>query len=264
MADSVSPSDDLSGVVNHYSAATQQLRTSARWLLTAAAAVGGVLVAGLQLTDLSKLDGAQWPRLVIACGAIFAAIAAIGFIIWKTSIVLTDEWTTLAQLHVERFSQTIRQGPSNRREREKFAMMREIQDGLVVNQDELYAHVAADVSELSHLLGETATAARHDAAKSDEVASLRKAAEAVVQFANYQRTRRHFQGVRRSLVWTAAVVVLGVGAYAYTASAGNATPLPDKSTAPQSTPAQSTRAPSATGAVSQPPARATMSPSRTR
>ena len=49
-----------------YATATDNLRTAARWLLTAAAAAGAVMVAGVQLTSIGSLGLGDWPRLIAA------------------------------------------------------------------------------------------------------------------------------------------------------------------------------------------------------
>jgi hypothetical protein len=247
------------GPAEYYGAATQSLRTTARWLLTAAAGVGGVLVAGVQLTDLGGLDGKEWPRLLVASIALLAALTAIGFMIWKTSAVLTDEWITLAQLQVERFRQTARQKPGNRRERDLWATMGEILDRLMVYQDELYADVATDISDLSSRLGDANAQARRDPSKITEAAPLRSAANAVVQFANYTRTRRQLEKARRSMAWAAVVVVFGVGVYAYAANPPQPQPAgthrtssPSTSPSPSPSGTRGSAAPSGTTGVPSP------------
>src|SRR6478735_3650820 len=86
-----------------YAAATQTLRTTVRWLITAAAGVGGALVAGLGLKGLGSLSFDDWPRLIAATVSMVAALASVGYMITRASRVLTDEWITLAQLNLEEF-----------------------------------------------------------------------------------------------------------------------------------------------------------------
>jgi hypothetical protein len=203
---------------SYYAAATQSLRTTARWLLTAAAGVGGLLVAGLQLSDLGALGSHEWPRLLAALLAVASALGAIGYMVWNTSTLLTDDWITLGQLHIEQFNQILRIKPTNREERSRWAVMKEITDGLVMYKDELYGDVADDVSDLSKKLSQANATARVDQAKRGEVEPLRAAANAVVQYANFRRTRRDFTQLRQRLGWGSIVVVLGVATYAYTAN----------------------------------------------
>src|SRR5690242_3919507 len=79
-----------------YATATDNLRTAARWLLTAAAAAGAVLVAGVQLTSIGSLGPSDWPRLIAAAVGLAAGLGAVGYMIFQASLLLTDEWITLA------------------------------------------------------------------------------------------------------------------------------------------------------------------------
>ena len=95
-----------------YSTATDNLRTATRWLLTAAAAAGAVLVAGLQLTSIGSPGTGDWPRLAAATAGLTAGLGAVGYMIFQASMLLTDEWITLAQLEMEPFRQQLQAGPS--------------------------------------------------------------------------------------------------------------------------------------------------------
>jgi len=85
-----------------FAAATETLRSTARWLLTAAAGVGGLLIAGLQLTSLGSLSLTAW-RLWVGVGGVLLAVCGVAYLITRTSQLLTNEWITLAQLSVDDF-----------------------------------------------------------------------------------------------------------------------------------------------------------------
>lgn len=223
-----------------FAAATQALRAATRWLLTAAAAVGGALVAGLQLTSIGSLGIADWPRLAAAIAAALAAFTAVGYIVSRTSRLLADEWITLAQLQLERFTRKLRDSPRKREKRRGEALERiyeEIQD----YQDELYSDVAESISDLYARLQKVNEAARKRPTplRARRSAALRNAADAVVQYANYSYTRESFEVLRGQFAKAAAVVGAGVLVFAYAANppapaapraaatqAGRATPAP--------------------------------------
>ena len=91
-----------------YATATDNLRTSARWLLTAAARAGAVLVAGVQLTSIGSLGLGEWPRLVAAVAGLAAGLGAVGYMIWQASLLLTDKWITLTALEERAVKQLLR------------------------------------------------------------------------------------------------------------------------------------------------------------
>lgn len=67
-------------------AGIERLRETAKWLIGAYAAVGTVLVAGLQLTNLGKIEDET--RLLAAIATVFVALVAVVVAIWKITDVL--------------------------------------------------------------------------------------------------------------------------------------------------------------------------------
>ena len=221
------PSPAPATSANSYSAAAQTIRATVRWLLTTAAGVAGVLVAGLQLTSLGslKLDD---PRLWVAIGGLIAAMAGIGCIILVTSKNLTDDWITLAQLSLDEFQAQLEQTTSTA------GLMEDIE----VYKHELYAHVADSIPDLYKRLIDTNEAARQPKPSQAEpkkkrwgkesseaqtpsgptAAQLREAAVAVVQYANYYSARNRLRNLPRQLLPAAIAVIAGVLIFAYTAN----------------------------------------------
>lgn len=101
-----------------YAAATDHLRTATRWLLTATAAAGAAMVAGVQLTSIGSLSLSDWPRLVAARAGLASGLGAVGYMIFRTSRLLADEWITLAQLELEEFKRQLRDS-HRRRDRQR-------------------------------------------------------------------------------------------------------------------------------------------------
>ena len=243
------PSPDLANPAAGYAAATESLRSATRWLLAAAAAAAGALAAGLQLTSIGSLDKANWPRLAVAIAAAATVFAAVGYMILRTSKLLADEWITLAQLQLERFTRKLSDSSRKRDKRRGEALERiytEIQD----YSDELYGDVAESIADLYAQLQKANEAARRwpVSPRARKAAPLKNAADAVVQYANYSYTRESFDALRGELARAAAVTVIGVLIFAYaanppapsqsrtTARAGKATPGASPHTTPLRTP----------------------------
>jgi hypothetical protein len=202
-----------------YATATNNLRAAARWLLTAAAASGGVLIAGLQLTGLGSLGAEDWPRLLIACLGLGAGLGAVGYLVFQASLMLTDEWITLAQLDMEMINRQLA-GPGRRRDRRRLERIRKIRDELERYQDELYGSVADSISDLYRRLIEANKNARQSPspAHASEAAELKDAVDTVTQAANYSYARLAFAALRQHLIWAGAVSVAGIVIFAYAAN----------------------------------------------
>jgi hypothetical protein len=206
-----------------YATATDNLRTATRWLLTAAAAAGAVLVAGLQLTSIGSLGTGDWPRLAAATAGLTAGLGAVGYMIFQASLLLTDEWITLAQLEMEPFRQQL-QHSGRRRDQRRSEEIDRIYNELQSYQDEFYGSVADSLSDLYRRLIEANKKAR-EAPSPDHAqaaADLRKAVDTIVQAANYSYTRSGFAALRRHLAQAGAVFVAGIVIFAYAANPPNA------------------------------------------
>jgi len=74
-------------------AATEQLRSTAKWLATALAAIAGALLTGLQLTSLGKAD-----KVWLAALGAGVALLATGWAIWRITRVLTPVTVLVSEL----------------------------------------------------------------------------------------------------------------------------------------------------------------------
>jgi uncharacterized protein YjbI with pentapeptide repeats len=88
------PGDDPTGV-GILDALAERVRESAVWLVSAFGAVGLLLIPGLQLADLGKLDGS---RLWIAVGSAAVAAVALGLGAALIAPFLRSNATTIADL----------------------------------------------------------------------------------------------------------------------------------------------------------------------
>jgi hypothetical protein len=211
------------GTGGRYARATESLRATAKWLLAALAAVGGVLLASLQLTRLGSFAGADWPRLTTAVTAAVLALAAVGYMIAATSRIFTDEWVTLADLDDEAFARLLHPSSSRKTVR-RGKLLEDVRARIDNDRQGLYAHIAATVPDLYRELreaNETARAATSEAELAQALAHagmVRAVVSEVTDCANYHRTRLILRQLRPRLAAATAVAVAAVLIFAYAAN----------------------------------------------
>jgi hypothetical protein len=91
-----SPTSDLSS-------ATEAVRQSARWIATAFAGVGALLVAGLQLRDVTRAN-LEPTQLVVAGIALLVVLAGVSWVVYSASQVLTSYFSTVGQVNQVRLA----------------------------------------------------------------------------------------------------------------------------------------------------------------
>ena len=189
-----------------YATAADNLRTATRWLLTAAAAAAAVMVAGLQLTSIGSLGPSDWPRLIAAVVGLAAGLGAVGYMIFQSSLLLTDEWITLAEMELEPFKQQLRNSSAHRDKR-RLEEINRIYNKLQNYQDEFYGSVADSIQDLYKRLIEANRKARESpsAEHVQTAADLKRAVDALMQAANYSYTRSGFEVLRWRLAKAGAV-----------------------------------------------------------
>jgi hypothetical protein len=200
-----------------YAAQLETLRSAAKWLLAAAAGVGALLIAGLQLTGIGQLPPTSW-RLYTALGAALLTLSTIGYMIKVASTVLTQEWLTLADFTDEAGGLP---GPWGKRS-QAAPYLRRIEKHLTGARHELFGHAAATLADLHRGLQECHEAIwspgldngeRQQAAERSGV--LRAATRNVVQAANYYYVLQLFKGLRVRMAWATAIGVAGIAVFAY-------------------------------------------------
>lgn len=227
-------SDNTSGATSSpYVEATASIRAAARWLLTAFAAVGGVLVAGVPLTDIGRV-GIWSFRFWIAVAAIIAALGAIGWMIRAVARVFTAEYVSFGELQQADFPEKVKltrpdaaegveSKPADertRRQRRVYAIKKVIN----TSREELYGSQARSLAELARRLRAANEAVswlvddealfEQRVARLQRQSELDRAASRVVDFANYEYTRRTFQRLFPKLALGGFIVAVSVGTYA--------------------------------------------------
>lgn len=229
----MSSSGDTSPASDGYTAQLESLRSTAKWLVGASAAVGAVLVAGLQLADLGQLPPTSW-RLYAALAAAVTGLSAVGFMLKETSAVLAHRWLTLGSFTDEAVDEVFNK--PKRRTKEQTGLC-EIERQIMRSRHELFGYAAPSIAQLHKKLRETDEAAWRDeellSASADAhcvpgltatqkalhaPALLRQAARDVAQCANYYSTLARFRKMRTRLGWAALVVVISSGVFAYAAN----------------------------------------------
>jgi hypothetical protein len=239
----------------HYGAATQAIESTAKWLVTAFAAVGVLMIGGVQLTGLGILGRSELPRLIIAIISLIVAIMTVGYMIQQTSAIFMTEWVTLTELSDQAFKEL--QASEEERGVDSEAVVSAISEDLASNineaevaglinggqrrdirsllyqvnyaKHELYGHVAPSIAQLNRRLREAnkyaaqvafgevqLTGPDQDQDKVfGRIHELRNAARDVVECANYHRTRQQFNSLSRRLRWAVVLVLLSVLVFTY-------------------------------------------------
>lgn len=226
-----------------FGAAAENLRSTTKWLLTAAAAAAAAIASGLQLTGLGSLTVHDWPRLAAAGTGLAAVLGSVGYVLQQTSLLLSDKWVSLAELQLEQFKQMLR-ASGHRRDQRRAAVIDRIYKDITTCQDELYGDVADSLADLYGRLMEANKAARlcpRSAQATEAAAQLKAAADTVVEVANYAYIRAGFSELRLRLALAGMVFAAGVVIFAYAVSP----PAPSAQTVPR--PAATSRPAAAAG-----------------
>jgi hypothetical protein len=200
-----------------YQQAAETIRATAKWLVTAFAGVGGILIAGIPLTGLGRLRSAP---LIVALGAITVALVAIAYIIPRVSRVFTAKYITLADLAYQAF-------PRSTSRLARWHVKRRItpiSNAVDESRDELYGAEAASLADLNKRITDVNEDLRSFGSRPQSLtaqSSLAAAAKRVVAFANYEDVRQTFRRLYRPMAVAATVVAVGVITFAF--AVGSAT-----------------------------------------
>ncbi|MCA1707483.1 MAG: hypothetical protein LC808_31130, partial [Actinobacteria bacterium] len=219
---------------------TAQLHETAKWIVAAFAAIGGLLIAGIQLPALGQLE-VGW-GLVSAGLAMAVALAAVGWVIFLATDVLTNRYSSLREVDQARLDS---ERKLNRRARRRLGsdaaaipafiyasgLFKQLpRDASYLFQDteaddlaELYSLQTETHRILDGLLVAPSVEDRDGRLwTSSDVADLQaraeqldKAATRVVEYANDFTTRRAFRNLRRRIIIAGAVAAVAVSVFAW-------------------------------------------------
>lgn len=205
-----------------YAAQLETLRTTVKWLVAGLAAVGAVMVGGLQLASIGHLPGTSW-RLYVSLLSAVTGLVAVGYMIKEASSVLSHEWLTLASFSDDATASVMRtiRTPAAKRQRQAIDHVVEKIDQ---SRHELYGYAAPTLAQLHKRLRlaeeseDTSTTLAPTVEARAEATLLRKAARDVVEYANYCSTMRSFRRMRTRVAWAAALIAVSTATFAYAAN----------------------------------------------
>ena len=195
--------------------AANRIRETAKWLTLSLAALGGVLVAGSQLSDLGALEPGSVRFGITVAGAVLAAAGA-AVILWQTTKAMATSVVTLSALA----SATPPAGTEQ-----------VVHDPMLLG---FHADAGALSSAYSTALQESeATYATYTAAPTDanrsatELADIKAThlgdtVQALLEVASYEHVSATWRAARTAIVAGALLAGLGVGMFAW-----GANPPPD-------------------------------------
>jgi hypothetical protein len=144
--------------------------------------------------------------------------------VYQASLMLTDEWITLAQLDLEMIDRQLA-GSRRPRDQRRLGWIRQVRGELESSQDEFYGGVADSIADLYRRLIDANKRARESPSPehAKAAAALKDVVDTLAQAANYAYARLAFAALRRHLIAAGAVFVTGIVIFAYAANpAGSA------------------------------------------
>ncbi len=205
------------------------IQATAKWIVAAAAAVLGAMIAGLQLKDLGPLREASLLLLVIACLGCLAAIAGVGWILIAAARVLITQGLTLSDIARRELQIRVTKGPlrPGKRVSDYDPLLRSLYkrkaDLLPGAIDDVltFRNTYDDISEAADLVRSGTPASwegvTYDPADAGAVARLeaqvgeyRKRAERLIDAAHLYLAQRAFRRLIRALWIGGIVAVAGI------------------------------------------------------
>lgn len=183
-------------------AGNQRIRDAAKWLIASSAAVGAALIAGSQLSSIGRLD-VGWPtsiptaRLWVATAGVLLGLTAVAYVIWTAVAVLLPVLVLISDLkeHWDEPSPAMRPVVGFFREHRKFLQGVDTPAELIDRREELIRQRATD-----------------------EIAKADQRIQAIEDMANHQILKAMFQRSLRRLLAAAALIAIGIVAFAWAAN----------------------------------------------
>lgn len=187
------------GISAQARAAVETFRSVGKWLITAFAAVGSLLIAGLQLTSLGSIHG--W-RLGLAMGGFALAVVAV--------IVAILELATLLQPHVSAPDDAARQASDPQTKLGRF---------VTEHREVLLPPGCGSARDVFDQFAAARVAADKDTPEGRaRLAALRGPLASIVSLSSYMAAKERFNAVRNVTIVAALAVAAGAAAYAYAAT----------------------------------------------
>ena len=212
------------GAVNAYesgfASATESLRSTAKWLVAVAAGLGSILVAGVQLSDLGRLDVGY--RFAFAVVSMVGALVGVGAVAWLAQRVLVANSVSFREL-IQSFDSAEREVLSPAR----IQRLTELRTAIEQEARLLYQEVAnreghqptepdvpaVGLVRLWELVGDQARRRLDDAKPFEEAwktSRVDRSVGRVLTFVAYWETRKEFTTLARWLPAASALVLVSV------------------------------------------------------
>jgi len=228
------PTDDRDDS-DRLQATTETLRQTTKWILTVAAGLGSVLVAGLRFSDLGHISTSD-SRFWIASACVLIGLTAIGLVLWQASRLLIGSFDTLRELLVVK-REAEKKTPSLPAEVTN-PLIRAIQEereylfgGVAGNLTDLYGRIrhaskddrrAAATETLAvaatggqAVSADTEAEAAAAAAQGSDLRGLKRTAGTVVDFANNWTTKRQFSKLLQIILIAVPILAFAIVGFAY-------------------------------------------------
>ncbi|MFI7399074.1 hypothetical protein ACIBW9_01015 [Streptomyces sp. NPDC049541] len=190
--------------------ATDGIRTSAKWVMAAAAAVAAIVVAGLQLKEISQIRG----RLSQVLAALLALtiLGTVGFILQRAARILVCTPMTLSRLvDIERDYVNQRAAQQNKPQRTPLSFLHRKKRephiySYVEDRGEVLAALGIDsVLNLYHLYRGEGLGVVNPPPPRDRIES---AAEQLVTFVELRQAEYRYDLLVKALAWAGALFAL--------------------------------------------------------
>jgi hypothetical protein len=196
------------------SASIKSIRDVAKWLITAFAAVAGVMIAGSQLSDIGALDVGY--RLLLAALGGVAALSGVAWAIWSLTEVMLPEETTIQTVLAE--AANSRSALANR-----LAIGSELLVGfpsaVVLNTKyQAERHRQADAQQRVDATPDDQIALQELESATGEAEELAAALSRLATLTAYYRQREEFKNRRKWLYVAGLLTALGIGVFAWAAN----------------------------------------------
>jgi hypothetical protein len=189
--------------------AADRIRETAKWLITIFTGVGGVLVAGSQLSDIGDLSVG---RFVLALIAVLVGLCGIAYAINQAAKVMTasrvslGELATSTQAGMRALRDRVNSDPSLLAGYDNVGQLSSEYAQALDKQKELYDLYYADVESDAKRLATDIADAR--------VGAVDQAVQRMLSVASFERLSTAFDVARRHMFWGALVGAAGIVGFA--------------------------------------------------
>lgn len=201
------------------------VREAAKWLLTAFAGVGAVLVGGLQFSTIGKLGGEV---ALLAFAGVALAMSGILLAIFETSNVLVTRVSSIAELSSDKTARQFLDEHQDIVGKE----FRDLDDFISTRQEAWTAYKSLRAGKPE---GVTEEAWQKSKAQLIEKRNLlehyEKVAGHITEFWRFERVCMAFEKARRKSFAGALMATVGIGAFAYATNLDGSSPYVDSPSA---------------------------------